>query len=219
MFSVGRKWRERMTSPKSPTLLKKKDKKQQYTINPLDYHTRMEGSISVVLYLKVLSFILFFLFKKKQFMMQYKILSLRTAFLKHWGNNNVQHYGWSSIYGTGVFFFLCCRFRRLPNFTLTAVKLRQSHKNKITGRMSRTKVHYTYRRQVNPLAQITSPVIKNNICVLYIWKEKRSCKGFCNIVMVHRLRDICVTTLAEKECRRGKQKTKKKIKSWTSFIV
>lgn len=151
--------------------------------------------------------------------MQYKILSLRTAFLKHWGNNNVQHYGWSSIYGTGVFFFLCCRFRRLPNFTLTAVKLRQSHKNKITGRMSRTKVHYTYRRQVNPLAQITSPVIKNNICVLYIWKEKRSCKGFCNIVMVHRLRDICVTTLAEKECRRGKQKTKKKIKRWTSFIV
>lgn len=64
MFSVGRKWRERMTSPKSPTLLKKKDKKQQYTINPLDYHTRMEGSISVVLYLKVLSFILFFYFKK-----------------------------------------------------------------------------------------------------------------------------------------------------------
>lgn len=64
MFSVGRKWRERMTSPKSPTLLKKKDKKQQYTINPLDYHTRMEGSISVVLYLKVLSFILFFYLKK-----------------------------------------------------------------------------------------------------------------------------------------------------------
>lgn len=219
MFSVGRKWRERMTSPKSPTLLKKKDKKQQYTINPLDYHTRMEGSISVVLYLKVLSFILFFYLKKSNLWCNTKSYLLEQPF---WNTEVIIMYSIMDGHRSmeqGFFFFLCCRFRRLPNFTLTAVKLRQSHKNKITGRMSRTKVHYTYRRQVNPLAQITSPVIKNNICVLYIWKEKRSCKGFCNIVMVHRLRDICVTTLAEKECRRGKQKTKKKIKRWTSFIV